>query len=190
MLTINFNPFPQLKSDLLLLRRITTGDAAQILALRGNPETMKYITRPLLTSHHEVLEFIKTRVDTLVESNHGIDWAVTLNGNPQMIGTAGIYHIQPENFRAEIGYMLLPEYQNKGIITETIKLMLDYAFHQLQMHSVQAVIDPANIASERVLQKNGFAKEAHLIENEYHNGVFYDSVIYSLLKRNYKPVGK
>ena len=54
------------------------------------------------------------------------------------------------------------------------------------MHSIEAVIDPENIASERVLQKNGFVKEAHILENELYDGKFWDTVIYSLLKRNFK----
>ena len=55
----------------------------------------------------------------------------------------------------------------------------------MNLHSIEAVIDPRNIASEKVLQKCGFLKEAHLIENEYYEGKFWDSVIYSLLKRNF-----
>ena len=41
-------------------------------------------------------------------------------------------------------------------------------------------------ASERVLQKNGFVKEAHILENELWEGRFLDTVIYSLLRRNFK----
>ena len=185
MLPINFNPFTNLKSNRLLLRRTTHEDADGMIALRGTPETMKYLPRPLLKTQLEALDFIN-RTDTMINANQGINWTIALNGNPQLIGTAGIYRIQPEHHRAETGYMVLPEYQGKGIATEAIDLMLQYAFNQLQFHSMQAVIDPANAASERVLQKNGFVKEAHFLENEYYNGVYYDSVIYSLLKRNYK----
>ena len=184
MLTINFNPFPDLMSDRLLLRRVTANDVEGMIALRGNPENLKYLPRPLITTQEQALEFMN-RTDTMIDNNHGINWAITLKGNPQFIGTAGIYAIQPEHHRADVGYMLLPEYRCKGIVTEAIGLMLNYGFNQLQLHSIGAVIDPANAASERVLQKNGFVKEAHFIENEYYNGVYYDSVIYSLLKRNY-----
>ena len=54
------------------------------------------------------------------------------------------------------------------------------------MHSIEAVIDPDNIASEKVLLKNNFVKEAHILENELYEGTFWDTVIYSILKRNYK----
>jgi ribosomal-protein-alanine N-acetyltransferase len=56
----------------------------------------------------------------------------------------------------------------------------------MNLHSIEAVIDPENSASEKVLQKIGFVKEAHILENELYDGKFWDTVIYSMLKRNYK----
>jgi ribosomal-protein-alanine N-acetyltransferase len=50
------------------------------------------------------------------------------------------------------------------------------------MNSIEAVIDPENVASERVLQKNGFRKEAPILENELWDGKFWDTAIYSILK--------
>lgn len=46
MLTVNFAPFPNLETERLLLRRVDNNDIEEILALRSNPETMKYIPRP------------------------------------------------------------------------------------------------------------------------------------------------
>lgn len=185
MLTINFLPFQNLETERLLLRRVNIDDAEAIMALRGNPETMRYIPRPLVTTIEEAHEHL-AMIDTKIESNEGINWAITLKGNPNLIGIIGHYRIQPQNYRAEIGYMLLPEFHGKGIITEAIKAALIYGFEVMQLHSIEAVIDPDNIASERVLQKNGFVKEAHILENEFFEGKFLDTVIYSLLRRNFK----
>ena len=54
----------------------------------------------------------------------------------------------------------------------------------MQLHSIEAIIDPENFASEKVLQKNGFVKEAHLKENEFYDGRFLDTVIYSILNQH------
>ena len=81
--------------------------------------------------------------------------------------------------------MLLPEYQNQGITSEAINIVLEYGFKVLNFHSVEAVVDPENYVSAKVLEKNGFVKEAHFLENEYWDGKFWDSVVYSLLKRNF-----
>ena len=185
MLTINFHPFQNLETERLLLRRIDTNDVDEILALRGNPVTMKYIPRPLAKSKEEALEHIAMIEDKIV-MNTGINWGITIKGNPKIIGIIGHYKISTENHRAEIGYMSLPETNGKGYMTEAIKAVLAYGFEQMDLHSVEAIIDPENKASERVLQKNGFVKEVHLLENELWEGKFLDTVIYSLLRRNFK----
>ncbi|MFM2370105.1 MAG: hypothetical protein RL619_2426 [Bacteroidota bacterium] len=180
MLTINFNPFPNLETERLLLRRIDANDVNEIFALRSNPETMKYIPRPLAKTTEDALEHIAI-IDAKIETNEGINWAITLKGDPKLIGLIGHYRIKPENFRAEIGYMLLPEFNGKGIITEAIKEVVNYGFKVMQLHSIEAIIAPENFGSEKVLQKNGFVKEAHLKENEFYEGRFLDTVIYSIL---------
>lgn len=185
MLTINFHPFQNLETESLLLRRLNVDDVNEVLELRSNPAVMQYVPRPLINTKKEALAHIELIEDKIV-ANVGINWAITLKDNPKMIGIIGHYKIQPENFRSEIGYMLLPQFNGKGIITEAVKVIIQYGFEQLQLHSIEAIIDPENSASEKVLQKNGFVKEAHLLENAYYEGRFLDTVIYSLLKRNFK----
>ena len=48
MLQLNFSPFPLLESERLQFRKLTDADAPEILSLRGNLETMKFIPRPLI----------------------------------------------------------------------------------------------------------------------------------------------
>lgn len=185
MLTINFHPFQNLETERLLLRRLDDNDAQEVLALRGNPETMKYIPRPLAKNKEEALEHIAMIEDKIV-NNIGINWGITIKGNLKIIGIIGHYRISSENYRAEIGYMSFPEYNGKGYMSEAIKAVVGYGFEQMNLHSIEAIIDPKNIASERVLQKNGFVKEAHILENELWEGKYLDTVIYSLLRRNFK----
>ncbi|WP_293871645.1 GNAT family protein [Flavobacterium sp.] len=185
MATLTFNPFQQLKTARLLLRRIDENDVNEVLALRGNPETMKYIPRPLAKNKQDALEHIAL-INEKIDTNIGINWGITIKGNPKIIGIIGHYKIQPENFRSEIGYMVLSEHSAKGYTTESVHAVVEYGFKQMNLHSIEAVIDSQNVASERVLQKNGFVKEAHLLENEFWDGKFWDTVIYSILKRNFK----
>lgn len=182
MLTVNFNPFPNLETDRLVLRRIDVNDVNEIFTLRSDPETMKYIPRPLVKTTEDALEHI-AMIDAKIENNEGINWGITLKDNPKLIGIVGLYRIKPENYRAEIGYMLLPEFNGKGIMPEAVKEVINYGFTLMQLHSIEAIIDPENFGSEKVLQKSGFVKEAHLKENEFYDGRFLDSVIYSILNK-------
>ena len=62
-------------------------------------------------------------------------------------------------FGLEIGYALSPEGRGKGYCTEAVKLLLDYSFLTTLVARIQAHTDVRNVASQRVLEKNGFVKE-------------------------------
>ena len=183
MLQINFKPFPVLESERLVLREIMETDVKEIFELRSDPEVMKYIPRPLAKTSEDALEFIRAMAKGLDEK-FLINWAITLKGDNRLIGLICLIRMQPENYRSEIGYLLHRGSQGKGIVSEAAKAVIDYAFDTLKFHSLEAVIDPENGASERVLIRNGFLKEGHFKENAYFDGRFWDSAVYSLINRN------
>lgn len=186
-LLLNFDPFPLLETERLSLRQISVEDAPEIYELRSNPLIMQYIPRPIAVTIEDAIQNIEN-IQAFHQSKQGINWAITLKGNEKLIGVIGLYRIQPENLRCEIGYMLMSSQHNKGYVTEAIPTILSFAFENLNFHSVEAIIDPRNIASEKVLQKSGFVKEAHILENCFWNGEFLDTVIYSILSRNFKSI--
>lgn len=180
--TLNFNPFPILQTSRLLLRRLDKSDANAVIELRSNAETMQYIPRPLITSADEAIAHLQM-IDDKINTNTGIDWAITLPGDNHCLGIIGFYRCSIPDMRAEIGYILLPEYRGRGIISEAIAAVIDYGFATMRLHSIEAVIDPGNRASARVLEKQGFIEEGHLHENIYFDGKFLDSIIYSLINK-------
>jgi ribosomal-protein-alanine N-acetyltransferase len=97
----------------------------------------------------------------------------------------GFYRTKPEDFRSEVGYILSGDFQGKGIITEALKRVVQFGFEVLKLNSIEAVIDPENFGSEKVLLKNNFVKEGHFKEHVFFEGKFLDSVFYSLLNKNH-----
>lgn len=184
MLVFNFAPFPNLETNRLNLRRLTSADVNEILALRSNPEIMKFIPRPLMKTKEEALEFISV-MDTNVNNNNVINWAITTKEDDRLIGMIGFYRMKPENYRAEVGYILSAEFHGKGIITEALERVIQFGFEEIGLNSIEAVIDPENFGSEKVLLKNNFVKEGHFKEHTFFDEKFLDSVFYSLLKKNY-----
>ena len=67
-------------------------------------------------------------------------------------------------------------------MTEALECITRFSFQKLKLHSLEANIAPDHFASARVLEKNGFVKEAHFKENWYYKG-WWDSVIYTLHNR-------
>lgn len=182
MLTLNFNPFPNLESKRLVLRRMDKIDVKEIFAMRSDPEIMKYIPRPLAKNEEEALEHLAL-IDSGLEKNEAINWAITIKGSSKLVGIIGFYRTKHEDYRSEIGYILLPEVHGKGIASEAVEIVVEFGFNEMNLHSIEAVIDPENIASEKVLRKNGFVKEGHFKENGFFNGKFIDSVVYSRLNK-------
>ena len=180
MLEFNFHPFPNITTERLILRAIALEDAPEILALRSDPEAMKYLDRPFTKSIAEAKEFAQKNIDQL-NANDGINWAITLKENPALIGTIGFWRIDKQHHRAEIGYMLITAHQRKGFMQESLAAVLQYGFNTMHLHSIEANVNPANEAAKKILLKNNFVQEAYFRENYYYQGSFLDSAIFSLL---------
>ncbi|NEU09984.1 GNAT family N-acetyltransferase [Flavihumibacter sp. R14] len=183
MLQVSFTPFPVLESERLYLREITDQDVNEVFALRSDPATMRYIPRPLAKTQQDARDHI-SMISKGVSDNEFINWAIALKEDNKLIGMICLLRMQLKNFRTEIGYILHPDFHGKGIMDAAIKEVINYAFNTLKFHSIEAVIDPANSASEKVLLRNNFIKEGHLKENEFYDGRFLDTVIYSLINKN------
>jgi ribosomal-protein-alanine N-acetyltransferase len=182
MLDIKFDNFPILATERLMLRQPQHRDASEMYRLRSDKEVMKYIGKPLARSVDEMEAHIQKLNETYT-NNDGIAWAITLKNSPEMIGIICYHKINKEHHRADIGYLLLPQYHGKGIMHETMEPVLRFAFQKMNLHSIEANVDELNIASIKLLEKNNFIREAHFKENYYFDGTFLDSVIYSLISK-------
>lgn len=181
MLSLSFSPFPQLQTERLLLKQIQEKDASALFVLRSNTDVVRYLDRAPAASVEDTIAFIGVLTNFL-QKDEGITWGIFLKTDPGVLcGTIGFWQIQKEHYRAEIGYMLLPSKQGKGFMHEAIQTVLQYGFESMKLHSVEANVNPENKASIKVLERNGFVREAYFKENHYYNGKFSDSAIYSLL---------
>src|SRR6478609_4640738 len=117
MLTVNFTPFPVLFTERLILKQIIDEDIYQLFDLRSNPEVMKYIPRKRAENIDDARQLLQ-HFDEVIHNNEKITWGIFLKETVQLIGTIGYVNIYKENYRAEIGYLLNPRFQGKGMMTE------------------------------------------------------------------------
>jgi len=153
-------------------------DAEAIFGLRSDPRVMQWFDRPRAQKLEDAQELIRS-IEKAVQSNEGITWGIQWPEDSLLIGTIGFWRIIKEHYRAEIGYMLHPDYHGQGLMREAMEAVLEYGFGRMNLHSVEANINPGNLASAKLLEKSGFVKEAHFRENYYYDGKFIDTVIYS-----------
>ncbi|WP_165929569.1 GNAT family N-acetyltransferase [Pseudocnuella soli] len=184
MLAPNFSPFPLVKTERLLLRQFTLADAAGVHQLRSDDSVMQFINRPLTQTIGDAEAWIRLILDAL-QKGDGITWCMCLKDDPAThVGSIGLWRIEKENYRAEIGYMIQPRLQGKGYMYEALQAVVHYGFTEMRLHSVEARIDPGNVASAALLHKSGFVQEAHFKENYYNRGRFADTAVYSKLAPN------
>lgn len=181
MLHVQFTSFPTLQTPRLLLREVVPSDAAAVFSMRSDPEVMRYMGKIPMQDISEAEQHIDSYIQSFAQ-NEAVNWAICLKENPELlIGTLGFWRMDKVNHRVEIGYSLSAAYWRKGIMDEAMGAAIEYCFREMNFHSIEANTDPENEGSGKLLEKNGFVKEAYFKENFYFDGQFLDSRIYSKL---------
>ncbi len=172
MKPLNFHPFPNLSSERLLLRKFETTDDKTIFFLRSNPEVIKYIKRAPEKHIDEARAFIQ-KITTGIDENEWISWAITKKDDPKMIGTICIWNFSKANNSGEIGYDLLPKHQGQGIMSEALKMVIDYGFSNLELDVLEAFTDERNQPSIHLLLKNHFRQDvSRTDDHNEHNRIY------------------
>ncbi len=79
-----------------------------------------------------------------------------------------------------------PEHWGRGIGIEAAGALIGFGFKELDLHRIIAKCDPMNVASWRVMEKNGMKREGRLRENVKIRGERRDSLLYSILRHEYR----
>ncbi|MEP7168100.1 MAG: GNAT family N-acetyltransferase [Bacteroidota bacterium] len=182
MLKINFAPFPVLTTERLVLRQLKTEDENEVFTIRSNERVNKYIDRPKTNSIEDVRKFIH-KINTGMNNNESVLWAISQKNNSRLIGSITLWKISKENYRAEIGYELHPEFHGKGIMQEAFKKVVEYGFQTLNLKTIVAFTHKNNETSKKLLEKNNF-KIDYSLEEEKTEKEKEVTLIYSLRKND------
>jgi [ribosomal protein S5]-alanine N-acetyltransferase len=171
--------FPNLETSRLQLRQITENDLENIFTGLSNPEVIRYygVSYSSLDATWEQLEWYAE----LERTHSGIWWAITLKGAKDFCGAIGFTNISREHRKAELGFWLLPEFWGKGIVQESMPVIMEYAYNNLRLHRVEAYVETENKSSQKTLLKQGFQQEGILRDSELKDGRFISVVLYSKL---------
>jgi len=179
-----FEEFPTLETPRLLLRKLSLEDATYFQQIRSDERVMEFMDS---NSHLEIEnseKFISENLENYAQKK-AISWALIEKSSRNFIGDFSFWAIDRKNSRAEVGYVLRPEYWGKGFMKEALEEIFKFGFLKLNLHSLEANINPANNKSRSLLLKLGFVKEGYFKENYFYNGNYLDSEIYSLLENNF-----
>jgi len=114
-------------------------------------------------------------------------FAIVENGSSNLVGLIGIHNIDHKNGKAEIGYFLWRDYWGRGYATEAVGLTLRYCFEWLNLRKVYAHVFEPNVASSKVLEKNGFVLVGRWRRHMHVVGEgFVDVLCYELMREEWK----
>ena len=114
------------------------------------------------------------------ESVDGTFRAMLMDG--KIIGSVSVERKADNRLEGELGYMLLKDYWNRGLMSQVVGQVCEIAIRELGLNRITANVFHPNIASQRILQKNGFKQEGVMRKAVIKEGIFYDILIYGLLK--------
>lgn len=177
---------PTLEGERVRLRWLAEHDVAALFAIFSDPRVTRYWGVPPLTD--------LAGAHALLAENHdrfrvrtSLQWGVARRADDQVIGTCSLYRPDFPNRRSELGFALAHACWGRGFASEAIELAITYAFTTLQLHRLEADVDPRNVASLRTLERAGFQREGYLRERYHLNGETQDSVYLGLLRSEWRP---
>ncbi|MDQ0418493.1 ribosomal-protein-alanine N-acetyltransferase [Croceifilum oryzae] len=127
------------------------------------------------------LEIVKKAIEN-VQADQGYFFLIYLQESNELIGKVMLNRIMRLHLQScWIGYTLDQDYNGRGYMSEAVKLAVDYAFQELNLHRVEAAVLPHNVGSISVLLKNGFHKEGIARKNLKINGNWEDHQILAII---------
>lgn len=180
-------PFDQvtLKTERLWLRPLVSSDADSLFGVFSDPQVMRYWGGPRWTSIDTAHERIR-RDQTALPAGEYITLGIEVLGAGELIGECTLFSFMRQCKRAEVGYGLSSAFWGKGYMHEALTAVLDYGFKELDLHRVEADVDPRNAPSVRCLERLGFLKEGHLRERWIVEGEVSDTSLFGLLRRDWE----
>jgi RimJ/RimL family protein N-acetyltransferase len=175
---------PTIEGERICLRLLNDNDVNALFSIFSDPKVMQYWSSMPLEDTKAAQELLASIRDGFQKQTL-FQWGISRNVDNTVIGTCTLYHIDTRNRRAEIGYALGSKYWRKGYMQEALTLLLNYCFHSLNLHRLEADIDPKNTLSIKLVERLGFQKEGYLRERWLVGGGTQDSLIYGLLKKDW-----
>lgn len=142
-----FDLFPIIENENVLLREVQDEDLELITEI-------SFYDGQKAKSVEQAKE-MNDLINENYQNGESIHWLIFCKSSNQIAGTCGFYRSFSNN-QAEIGCVLLPDYQGKGIMSEALKLIIDFGFNKMKLNNIWAATDIKNHKAIKLLSRLGF----------------------------------
>ncbi len=176
----------KLETERTILRGFTIHDAEDLYEYAKNPNVGPHGGwKP-----HENIEESLWIIENLFLKKYHC-FAIVWKETGKVIGSIGFEedNKRPDISCMELGYALSEEYWGMGIMTEVVKVVIEYGFNAIKLDRISICRNPHNARSGRVIEKCGFVYEGTLrAANKIYDGTIRDADCYSMSKQEFKKI--
>jgi ribosomal-protein-alanine N-acetyltransferase len=179
--------FPTIETERLVLREIVATDASALFAIHGDADAMRWFGADPLVDIAQAEKMIETFASWRQMPNPGTRWGIQRRSDSALIGSCGLFKWNRGWKSCVTGYELAQSAWDQGFMVEALHAVLVWGFEHMELHRVEAQVNPENAASLKLLQRLGFVHEGHMREAGFWLGKHHDLLQFGLLRREHRP---
>ena len=179
----------RIETERLIIRDYIEDDIEAFHRLFTNDEVMLLMPEVKTSSLDESKKYLyEAIVESKYEDRRKFFFAITLKDTGEYIGEIGYSTVIDcdEGRVVNLGYFIFPEYWGKGLVPESVRAVMDYAFTHTDVIKVESGCLKANYGSVRVMEKVGMTRESELLKHMYYNGQLHDRLDYRMMKEEWE----
>lgn len=190
--TVSFSePMPLVEGDGVFLRAPQMADFPEWAALREASRAFLSPWEPTWPHDDLTRGAFRRRLKRYAEdlrSDQAYPFFLFRKSDSALVGGLTLANIRRGVAQAgSLGYWMGQRYAGRGYMTAAVGALLPFAFGALRLHRLEAACIPTNVASIRLLEKTGFAREGFAREYLCINGTWQDHLLYGLLRDDPLP---
>jgi RimJ/RimL family protein N-acetyltransferase len=174
------------RTERLLLRPLTAGDADALLAYRGRADVCRYVRFEPMTRADLDAQAERFARRALTDEGQDLTLGAELQATGELIGDLVLFWRSRRDLAGEIGYIFHPDAGARGYATEAARAMLGLGFDGLGLRRIVARLDERNEPSARLARRLGMRREARLVENELFKGEWSTELDFAMLAREWR----
>ncbi len=177
-----------LETERLRIRQFQDSDLEPFWVYRNDPDVARYQGWDVPFPREKALEFVtEMKVKDPNVQGEWFQTAIEESSTGEMIGDTAFY-LKKDDLQAYIGCTIARPHWRKGFGIEATRRLLDYLFGELDLHRVIAITDVENVPSFSMLDRLGFRREGHFVENLMFKGNWASEYHYAMLKREWETL--
>jgi RimJ/RimL family protein N-acetyltransferase len=174
------------RTERLLLRPLTAGDADALLAYRGRADVCRYVPFEPMTRADLDAQAERFARRALTDEGQDLTLGAELQATGELIGDLVLFWRSRRDLAGELGYIFHPDAGGRGYATEAARAMLGLGFDGLGLRRIVARLDERNEPSARLARRLGMRQEARLVENELFKGEWSTELDFAMLAREWR----